>query len=224
MTAQITKHDAVPGPRPPGGHRSTKADRRAQLLDAAAQLISDRGIAAFTMEGLAVAAGVSKALPYQHFANANDALIALMAREVAHLGRAMTSASDGIDDADQMIAAAITAYFDIVAERGGLLNALAGPGSSLPELATGGTRTPPTFLLELLKRGYSLKSEHATFAAWIVTSLAIAGSDSIARDEGPRSTIEPLTVAAIIASIRTVVDGSVLCMDCRTSALGSHTT
>ena len=159
------------------------------------------------MEGLAVAAGVSKALPYRHFANANAALIALMAREVAHLGQAMTAACVGIDDGDQLIIAAIGAYFDVVGERGGLLNALAGPGSSIPELAAGGVRTPPTFLLKLLQRGYQIDDEHATFAAWIVTALAIAGSDSIARDDAPRSMIEPLTVAAIVASVRAVVEG-----------------
>ena len=86
-----------------------------------------KGIAGLTMEGLADAAGVSMALPHRHFTNANDVLVALMNREVAHLGRAMLDACESLDGGDEIIAAAIGAYFDTVAQRGGVLNALAGP-------------------------------------------------------------------------------------------------
>jgi AcrR family transcriptional regulator len=158
------------------------------------------------MEGLAITAGVSKALPYRHFTNANDALVALMTREVAHLGHAMTSACEGIDDGDLVITAAIRAYFDIIVERGGLLNELAGPGSPLPELASGGARTPPTFLLDLLARGYRLHGQQAILAAWLVTAIAIAGSDSLARADAPRTIVETRTIAAIIATVHTFSD------------------
>lgn len=186
--------------------RASKADRRSQLLDAAAWLVTEKGLAGFTMEGLAVAAGVSKALPYRHFANAGDALLSLMTRGVAHFGRRMVAACDGIDDGDRVIKAAIGAYFDTVAERGGLLNALAGPGSPLPELASSGTRTPPAFLVELRQRGYRLQGERATLAAWLITGLAVAGSDSVARGDAPSDLIQPLTINAIIATLRTIVD------------------
>ena len=206
MTASARTARSLEVPRPTSTVRVAKADRRSLLLDAAARLVADKGLAGFTMEGLAIAAGVSKALPYRHFTNADDALVALMTREVAHLGRAMTAACDGIDDGDAMLAAAIGAYFDVIIERGGLLNELAGPGSTLPELAGGGSRTPPAFLLDLLGRGYRLRGKPAVLTAWLVTALAIAGSDSLARDDGPRTTIEPLTVAAILATIHTSIE------------------
>lgn len=188
------------------GRAATKADRRSQLLDAAAWLVSEKGVAGFTMEGLAGAAGVSKALPYRHFANADDALVELMHREVGRLGRHMVTACEGLDDGDPMIAAAIHAYFDTIADRGGLLNSLAGPGSPVPELAGGGTRATPAFLVGLLERGYGLTGQPATLAAWMITGLAIAGSDSWARGDGARETIEPVTIAAIISTIHAVVD------------------
>ena len=188
------------------GRAVTKADRRSQLLDAAAWLVARKGVAGFTMEGLADAAGVSKALPYRHFANADEALVALMNREVGHLGRTMVTACEGIDQGDLMITAAIGAYFDTVVHRGGLLNALAGPGSPIPDLAAGGTRTPPQFLVDLLRSGYRLDGQTASLAAWLISGLAIAGSDSLARGDAPRSTIEPLTVAAIVATIHAVID------------------
>lgn len=188
------------------GRAATKADRRSQLLDAAAWLVTEQGVSGFTMEGLAKAAGVSKALPYRHFANADEALVELMNREVGRLGRAMVSACVGLDDGDPMIAAAIGAYFDTIADRGGLLNSLAGPGSPVPELAGRGTRTAPEFLVGLLERGYGLTGQPATLAAWMITGLAIAGSDSWARGDAPREIIEPLTVAAIIGAVHAVVE------------------
>ena len=188
------------------GRAATKADRRSQLLDAGAWLVAEKGVAGFTMEGLADAAGVSKALPYRHFANANDALVELMNREVGRLGRALVSACKGLDDGDLMIAAAIGVYFDTIYDRGGLLNALAGPGSPVPEFAGGGTRSAPEFLVGLLGRGYGMTGRPATLVAWMITGLAIAGSDSWARDDAPREIIEPLTVAAIVATIRAAVE------------------
>lgn len=188
------------------GRAATKADRRSQLLDAAAWLVGDKGVPSFTMEGLAEAAGVSKALPYRHFTNANDALVQLMDREVGRLGRAMVCACDGLDDGDQIIAAAIRAYFDTISERGGLVNALGGPGSPVPELATGGVRAAPAFFIELLRRGYQLDGQPATLAARLITRIAIAGSDSWARGDGSRETIEVVTTAAIVSTIRAVVD------------------
>lgn len=187
------------------GRAATKADRRSQLLDAAAWLVTEKGVAGFTMEGLADAAGVSKALPYRHFSNANDALVALMNREVGRLGRAMVTACDGLDDGDIMIAAAIHAYFDTIADRGGLLNSLAGPGSPVPEFAGEGTRPAPAFLVELLRNGYDLTGQPATLAAWLITGLAIAGSDSWARGDGTREIIEPVTTAAIVSTIHAII-------------------
>jgi AcrR family transcriptional regulator len=202
--------------------RTTKANRRSQLLDAAARLVANTGLAGFTMEGLATSAGVSKALPYRHFTNATDALIALMHREVAHLGEAMISACDGIAEGDPMMTAAIGAYFDVIADRGGLLNALAGPGSPLPELASGDKATPPSFLLTVIERGYHLRGQQATLTAWLITALAVAGSDSLARGDAPRTVIEPLTISAIIATIHvaTIHVATIQSVASKTSAAG----
>jgi AcrR family transcriptional regulator len=187
------------------GRAITKEDRRGQLLDAAAWLVDEVGLAGFTMEGLAKAAGVSKALPYRHFANAHEALVALMRREVDRLGTAMLAAAGPHTEGDQMIAAALRAYFDVILERGGLLNTLAGPGSPLPDVAAPGGRQPAPFLVSILKDGYGLRGQRATVAAWLVTGLAVAGSDSLARGDANRRLIETLTINAALSTIRSVM-------------------
>ena len=64
------------------GTRLTRAARREQLLDAAAQL-GAASLDSVTMEGLAAQAGVSKALPYKFFANRDEVLANYAARTPA---------------------------------------------------------------------------------------------------------------------------------------------
>ena len=185
--------------------RGSKEDRREQLLDAAATLVVDKGLMGFTMEGLATAAGVSKALPYRHFANSESALLALLAREIGGLAKAIATACDDLRDGERLIAAAITAYFDVVSERGALLNTLAGSGSPLPELAGGGTRPAPWFVVDVIERGFGLRGQKATVLAWLITAMAISGSDSVARGDASRSVVQKMTISAAIGAAHAVV-------------------
>ena len=75
--------------------RLSHAQRRRQLLDAAASLIIEKSLDAVTMEGVAARAGVSKALPYRFFTNRDQILDRLIERELAildhHIGKAEES-------------------------------------------------------------------------------------------------------------------------------------
>lgn len=55
-----------------------KAERRAQILDAAAVLIADRGIAGVRLEDLGKAVGISGPAVYRHFANKEAVLEELL--------------------------------------------------------------------------------------------------------------------------------------------------
>ncbi len=182
---------------------ASRDDRREQLLDTAAELVRDHGLMGFTMEGLASAAGVSKALPYRHFANADAALVALYRRELVRLTAAIFAAVDGIGEGDAMMAAGVHAYFDHVVERGELMQALVGAGSPVLDLAADG-RSAPGFIIELIRRGYGLRGRTAVVLASLVGGLVIAGSDSMARGDAARSTVERTTVAAAIGAVHAV--------------------
>ena len=183
---------------------SAKTERRNQLLDAAAELVDASGVRSFTMEGLAAAAGVSKALPYRHFANAEAALVALYDRELGHLAEVILEAIDGCDDGDEVFACGIHAYLDEVEARGGLLNALAGAGSPLPEMAGEGSARPPEMIAALIERHYGVRGKALTVLAALVTGLITAGSDSLGRGDAARTTVERTTVAAAIGAIHAV--------------------
>jgi AcrR family transcriptional regulator len=66
--------------------------RRDSLLDAAGALVAAGDAAGVTMETVAAASGVSRALVYKHFANRNDLLAALFERESRLLHTQLTMA------------------------------------------------------------------------------------------------------------------------------------
>lgn len=185
---------------------TARADRRDQLLDAAANVVTEVGVVGFTMEGLAAAAGVSKALPYRHFANSDAALVALHDRELAHLSSVILSAVDGLSTGDEILREAIRTYFDAVEQRGDLLNALAGSGSPVPAMDGAPATRPGDLVATLLERGYGLRGKGARVLAGLVTGLAIAGSDSLGRGDAARPTVERTTVAAVQGAVRGVMD------------------
>ena len=85
------------------GERSTSTEplnRRDSLLDAAAALVAAGDAAGVTMESVAAASGVSRALVYKHFANRHDVLSALFERESRLLHEELTrsvSEAEGLE-------------------------------------------------------------------------------------------------------------------------------
>ena len=69
--------------------------RRQQLLDTTQAMLISKGLQAFTMEGLAKAAGVSAPLVYNYFANRIELLQALLKRGVPTVCRGIQFASTG---------------------------------------------------------------------------------------------------------------------------------
>jgi TetR/AcrR family transcriptional repressor of nem operon len=68
-------------PSPPGGPRRQPPDvRREQILDAAARVLVERGLAATTMADVAEAASVAKGTVYLYFASKAELLAGLRAR------------------------------------------------------------------------------------------------------------------------------------------------
>lgn len=104
--------------------RLAAADRRQHLLDAAAELLLERGYLALTMESVARHAGVSKGLGYAYFENAHALALELYDREVGELYRRVEAAVAGASDFEARIRAGVAEYLDVVAERGALIGAL----------------------------------------------------------------------------------------------------
>ena len=98
--------------------------RRAHLLDVAAELVLDTGFEALTMEGLAQRAGVSKGLGYAYFQNAEELALALYDREVGEVYRRIEEATTATASFETRVRHAVNVYLDTVAQRGALLATL----------------------------------------------------------------------------------------------------
>lgn len=181
--------------------RLTKADRRDQLLDVAAEIVAREGTAALTMEGLAARAGVSKALPYAHFDNAHDVLVELYRREVARIGEAVGAAVAGQTEPYERLAAAIAAYFDVVEARGPVLAALTAPGSRVPAEADGGQRHGVRFVADLFVAGGLPRRSARLVASTLLGALAGA-VDAWVHGEASRAAAQQTVVDVAWALVR----------------------
>jgi AcrR family transcriptional regulator len=187
---------------PEGGRRMSAAARREQLLDAAAALVV--GGESLTMEGLAAAAGVSKALPYRHFGNADEVLAALHDRELARLAARVRAALEPDGAADERLAAGVHAFFDVVAERGVLLGIL---GRRLQE---GGDadRRGPRFVAGLLADLYGLPPRRAEVVGEVLLGALLGAVQAWACGAASRRLAEDAAVRSATAIARSAATGA----------------
>jgi AcrR family transcriptional regulator len=103
-------------------------DLRAALVDAAIDLIAERGVHGFSLAEASRRLGVSAAAPYRHFAG-RDELLAAVAVRGLHVFAAMAAAeADGAADPRQRVAAMTRAYVRFAAEERPLFDALYSAG------------------------------------------------------------------------------------------------
>jgi AcrR family transcriptional regulator len=190
----------------PGPARLSRAARRNQLLDTAVEVVLDRGAATVTMEGIAAQAGVSKALPYTHFDNATDLLRALRDRELDHMRERIDAATGSASGYEERIAAAVHAYFDVLAERGAVLAAI------LPHLPIEGEdaqrRENPHFFAGWFVAELGLPLELAELASAILVAAVPGAAESWARGRASRATAEATVVRVIVAGAAAVAEAA----------------
>jgi AcrR family transcriptional regulator len=187
----------VTSPGSPRSVRLSRADRRAQLLDAAAALVVELGSEALTMERLGEWAGVSKALPYSHFGNADDVLVALYYRYIGELGDRVLGAIEQVDADDDLAVIAVRAYFDAVLDLGPILGVLSSPGSRAAALADTDARIGPDFVTRLLVEHFDVPAQRAQVAAPIVLGALVAAASAWGQGRGTRTELESISVEVL---------------------------
>lgn len=108
--------------------RLVRTERRDLLLDAAASLVEGGDTDAVSMDAVAEAAGVSRALVYKHFANRRELLSALYQRESALLHAQLSDAVGRTASLEEMLRALIEGALDAQASRAATFVALATGG------------------------------------------------------------------------------------------------
>jgi AcrR family transcriptional regulator len=99
------------------GGRYHHGDLRAALVDAAVDLIAERGPRGFSLAEASRRLGVTVAAPYRHFAD-RDALLAAVALRALHVFAEMLTAETGeAESPEQRLAAMARAYVRFAAEQ-----------------------------------------------------------------------------------------------------------
>jgi AcrR family transcriptional regulator len=181
--------------------RMTRTARRDQLLDVAAALVVEQGTSAVTIERVAARAGVSRALAYQHFENAEEVLVALYRREVAALGEAILAAVEGRSEPEEKLRAAIGTFLDIVGARHGLFTVLAAAGSNVPARADDGTRAGQRFTAALFEDTFGLPPRRARVAASLTFGALNGGVEAWAAGELRRREVEDAALDVALALV-----------------------
>ena len=100
--------------RRPAAPRLPPDERRRQLLDVACVEFAERGFYATAMDDLALAAGVTKPVFYQHFPSKRALFIAVLEDVGSRLLDELTRATSGVETGRARVEEGFRAYFDFV--------------------------------------------------------------------------------------------------------------
>lgn len=96
------------------GVRLPRSARRLQLLDAASEIFVERGYHSAGMDEIAIHAGVSKPVLYQHFPSKLELYTAVVDSHAEKLVTAINGALRASTDNRQRVRASVEAFFDFV--------------------------------------------------------------------------------------------------------------
>lgn len=189
--------------------RSTRDDRRTDLLAHASRALLAQGGLPLSFEQLAGAAGVSKALIYNYFPSQFHLGKALLAAEIARLDREELRRLSALADPAEAALACSLFYFDTVAERGPILRMLL----TDPLLAKGASRCLAVsgagiLLLPLVRRArsiFAVSAREANILVHLLLTLAEEGGKQVHQGSIAHARARELcaaTVAATFAALR----------------------
>ena len=98
--------------------RLTAEERRELILDAALEVFARRGFHGSSIDEIAHAAGVSKALIYEHFPSKRDLHVSLLERNVQEIFERLAEAAATSDPGEVRLRAGVDAFLEFVETRG----------------------------------------------------------------------------------------------------------
>src|SRR5919206_835959 len=105
---------AAPPKDTPPGKRLGAVDRRAAILDAALEVFSRRGYNGASIDEIAQAAGISKALIYEHFPSKKDLHISLLERHTQQIFVRLAQTADTDEPGEVRLRNGVNAFLEWV--------------------------------------------------------------------------------------------------------------
>src|SRR5919202_877874 len=107
-------HEPAPPTSRPTRKRLSAEDRRQAILDAALEVFSRRGYNGASIDEIAQAAGISKALIYEHFPSKKDLHVSLLERHVQDIFVRLAETADTGDPGETRLRNGVNAFFEWV--------------------------------------------------------------------------------------------------------------
>lgn len=190
-------------------------ERRAQLLELARRVFTERAYDDVSIDDIAVAAGISKGLLYHYFPTKRDLYVAGLRETSGELVRTVSAAIDDSQPPAERVRAALDAYLQHVATIGNAFVALmrGGVGSD-PEVADVVESTRRAFIDQFLQRS----PISALFSIDPLVRLAVRGwigmveatsIEWVSQPTVPRAAVRDMLVEnllAVLMKVRTPID------------------
>jgi AcrR family transcriptional regulator len=103
---------AAPPKTPPSRKRLSAEDRRAAILDSALEVFSRHGYNGASIDEIATAAGISKALIYEHFPSKKELHVSLLERHVQDIFVRLAETADTKDPGEVRLRNGVNAFFE----------------------------------------------------------------------------------------------------------------
>jgi AcrR family transcriptional regulator len=113
---------------PAKGGRYHHGDLRSALIDAAIDVIAERGVRGFSLAETSRRLGVTTAAPYRHFTDRDELLATVTARALTEFSAMLAEASDSATTPAQRLAAIAGAYVRFAAQRRALFDTIFSSG------------------------------------------------------------------------------------------------
>jgi AcrR family transcriptional regulator len=164
--------------------RLPREQRRQAILGAARELLLQRGYGELTMERVARAAGVSKALVYDHFGHRREVYLAILADEQVRMVQRLAPALAGGDRAGR-VRSSVRAFLELVAEYGdGYAELFRNPVAHDPELAVELARVRESvadMVASVIAGDVGVPVEQVKLPAYAVVGAMEAAADRLTR-------------------------------------------
>ncbi|MEO9500470.1 MAG: TetR/AcrR family transcriptional regulator [Parasphingorhabdus sp.] len=183
--------------------RFDRKTRRSMILDSAAELIAEEGVAQLSLESIGQKANVSKTLMYRYFGSQIELLRELLDREYDSLRDQQAVAAENAETYEDLVRNVTRAYLSYIEERGLIIEKLqAYPNISNKQDPTHYRREAAvSYLAKLVSDSFDIPMDMAIACTDISFGLPASAGDFLLRSKMDRQKIEDLTVAMMMGGM-----------------------
>ncbi|MDK8345705.1 TetR/AcrR family transcriptional regulator [Brevibacterium sp. UMB1308A] len=153
--------------------RMPRAQRRSQLLSVSTEVFARQGYHATSMDNIALEAGVSKPILYQHFESKHELFTTIMDSAIEELAERLTTTLETVDSREERVHQSFYGYFEFVKENRSAFIVMSRTSSELSDARTRWSRAVDTYV-EIISESIRDRNNLDDVQAYVM-GRAIAG-------------------------------------------------